>query len=380
MRQRARRKGTPLLYLVVMISFVVTSCSLILPAFTYPQHSMPSHGTVAYSGFTLKVSGSRIVDGLNREVMLKGFHLWSGNVFHYDWGRMELTVERFRQIKDWGFNLVFSSGWWGDIFEPYQDQDGVYDEKNLAKLEQVIQRAQEAGLYFIISIRVSFNDVNPPTWQGWGRHSYLLQEEYLNRYCRLWEMLVQRFKKYDNLIGYCPWHFPWHQTVITDLERAQYYSVIIPRLTESIRKYSDKILFVSSMRCQSDELPAEPLADRNVVYIHEDYKPYSVSHEGEAWNYDIDYLRRYKEPAVDFANKYNVPVMVEENGLDWHKYPKDQSRLDWLDTQLSLFDELGYVGWLNWIYTMPDGGGFAVLNEDGTPTEVVDVLRQHNSI
>ncbi len=348
-----------------------------------------SYGTINYRGIsTLRVDGSRIVDNLGREVRLKGFNLWSNDIY-YDW-HMPLKYEHFKEIKDWGFNLVRNTGWWGKDFEPYKSQPGVYNEQRLARLEETVINAEKAGVYYLISMRVSFNDTNPPYWQGWGRHSYLLTEEGLQRYCNLWEMLVQRFDRYANVVGYCPWHFPWHQTNLGDEEARRYYEVITPRLVETIRRYSDKIIFwspiklgwaeVGGSRYQSGQyVYINPIPDENVVYLHEGYAPYSVSFEGKSWNYDIDFLEKQNSFAVDFASKHNVPMMIGEVGINWHDYPKGQSRLDCIKNQLNLFDKDGYDGWLDWIYTNAvSHGGMAVLNGDGTPTEVVGVLREYS--
>jgi len=347
-----------------------------------------SSGKVApvWRGIPLRVNGSKIVDGLGREVRLKGFNLWSSDIFE-NWN-MPLTVEHFKQIKAWGFNVVRNTGWWGNNFEPNYSQVGLYDEKSLASLEKTVVDAREAGLYYIISIRVSYNDTHPVDWQGWGKANYVHTEEGLDRFSRLWEMLVQRFDNYTNVIGYCPWHFPWHQTDYSEEDANKYYEVVTPRLIQAIRKHSSKIIFwapigagkgvVDGVSYHSGQYASiNPILDENIVYMHNVYSPRSVTHEGESWDYNVDFLEAQISFAVNFSRKYNVPLIAGEFGINWHKYSKDQTRLDWLDAVLKLFERYGY-NWLNWIYSTPASGGWGILNEDGTPTEVVDVLRKYS--
>ena len=360
---------------------------------------------------SLHVSGKKIIDESGSQVLLRGFNIWSAQIFdEYPSQNFPLTVERFQQISGWGFNVIRIPLWWGANIEHYQDQPGVYDEENLQKLEQVVHYAGEANLYVILSVRVSGG---PGTdWGGWPTHSYLLTSEGLTRYCNFIEMLIQRFDPYPPIIGFNPWHFPFHGEWDANknfIISSQYYKAITPSMISSVRQYSNKIIFYSPMlhglRGISNQYPhtwdtgefafISPISDplNNAVYEHDGYWPLPVSLPDQApenhrqynypdWNYDIEDLRIQISFAKAFSDQYNVPMMMGEFGLQIHIYPEAsvrpirQSRIDYLDTKLTILDEYGDYNWLYWLYSnneVPEG----ILEADLTPSAVLPVLQKH---
>ena len=347
---------------------------------------IPSTGSVQYP--PLVVRGRQIVDRSGNPVLLRGFSLWWPNVFQEEWHPL-LSPERFREIKSWGFNTINIIVPWAQI-ERDPNQIGVYDESRLQRLDEIIQWAQDAGLYVVISIRVMNLWWDMPT-----AINYTFTEECRTRYGNFLEMIVKRFDHYENVIGYNGWHFPYHGYGDKWSDPAweeSYYNYYTPIILEKIRSNSRKIIFYSPIYQggwgpRSEDTGAfdslTPLPDNNVVYCHKLHRPYDVEHESVDWDYNYDYIRNLLQPAFDFQNKYNVPMACWEFGMEIHgaagERPIRQSRLDCLDYKLQLMDEQGNYSWVYWIYTKwePDGCPEAVLEEDGSPTQIIDVLRNH---
>jgi hypothetical protein len=352
----------------------------------------------------LRVDGKGILDENGYQVFLRGFSLWKEQVFLEQWKhRLPLTVENFRQLKSWGFNVITPFAWWGKDIEPSKDKVGVYSETNLEKLETVVENAQEAGLYVIIGLRVQHEQVEIG-WDGWAEADMLLTPEGLQRYSRMLEMIVQRFDHYPNVIGYIPWHFPWHgfwDDANNTMRAQKYYQTTTPAMVDSIRRHSSKIIFYSPFHhgtrngVDTGEFESmSPINDplKNVVYTHDGHKPSAVEWPDQAkagdpdypnWSGNVDFIKSQLSYARDFADKYDVPMMLSEFGLNIAETPRasvrpiPQSRLDCLDAKLSILDEYGY-NWLYWFYSNYTASG--VLESDLSPSAVLPVLQKHASL
>lgn len=358
--------------------------------------NISSTGTINYPG--LRVQGGQIVDEHGRSVVLRGFSLWECDVFT-DWA-MPITAERMQQIKEWGFNTVNIVAMWAYRIEPDENRPSVYNEENLQVIDDVIQLAEETGLYVTLSMRISGKDDNPPTWHGWATCQRMEDEPTVRqRFYDAWSMLIQRFDNYSNVIGYNWWFFPWHQspwgTHVSE-EADIYYDIIVPNLLDVTRAHTGKIIFftvykqgeVSAEGVRSDTgefAYIEPIADNNVVYCHGFHRPHDIEWKEDIryyengsripWDYDIEALRVELQEGLEFKNQYNVPMMVTEVGLHTYEYPLYQDRLDCYDAKLSLMDEYGW-NWLYWLYSNQPDTDSGVL-EEGTyePFPIVDVLR-----
>lgn len=389
--------------LAIVLLFLSVFSPYLVSATSAETHSISSHGTIEYNtSGRLQVEGKRIIDENGNQVLLRGFNAWHANIFEVD--GLRLTEERLQEIKDWGFNVLKAEIWWTARWAGIEqdfNQNGVYNEANLAKLETFVQRAEQVGLYVILSMRVSHVEGVPPEgqWQGWAWHDYLLTSEGLERYCNFLSMIVQRFDDYEQVIGYCPWHFPWHgDWNPPQSTKDAYYNTITPAMIDAVRTYSNKIIFYSPFHHgiatdpQGNILDAgwflyiSPITDSNVVYCHDGHRsaPSRSPDEGfrGIWDWDYDYqsVRDQYQPAIDFMNTYNVPIMLAEFGLQIHqgdtRRPIDQSRLDFTDFRLTILDEAGDYNWAYWIYGNNEVAQ-GVLEADLSPSAVVPVLRAH---
>jgi len=379
--------------IVMLAIFVLLTFSLSLgsASLTY-VHSIASNGLITYPGDPpLRVQGKLFVDALNNQVLLRGFNLWTPNVFEPEFHPL-LSLERFKEIKSWGFNTMSIPVNWKYV-EPYKDQVGAYSEENLQKMEQIIDWCGQSGLYVVISFRII------AMWwaSSWDDQEYTLEwvqtEEAQQRYQNVLTMLVQRFDEYDNVIGFNGWFFPFHGYIGKWWDPAWedcYYNVYTPIIVNTIRAYSNKIIFyspcyqggtpigtVSSESLDTGQFALiTPLNDDNVVYTHRLHRGRGVNgnargvEDGDEWDYDYAYLERQIQPAIDFMNTYDVPLCAIEFGLvTQNQLPIKQSRLDCQDYKFELMNNTGSYHWTYWLYGDPSAEE-GILNNDLTPNAV----------
>lgn len=343
--------------------------------------SIPSNGLITYPAYSsLRVDGKRIVDALDNNVLLRGFDLWEPHVFQPE-AHPLLSLERFEEIKAWGFNTINIRASWARIERDF-NQIGVYSEQHLQYIERVVDWCTQAGLYVIVSLDMDRN------WWGYDPTSqsvaYALSTEGQDRYRNFMAMIVQRFNSYDSVIGFCGWFFPFHGYGSTwynsDWEDC-YNNVYTPMIVNTIRTHSNKIIFYAP--CYQGGTPDEidtgqfnlitPLNDDNVVYGHRLHRGRGVGgnsrgvESGDDWDWDYAYVESQIQPAIDFMNTYNVPVCAIEFGLFTRGlFPIKQSRLDCQDYKFQLMNDTGSYHWTYWLYGDDKTASEGILNADLT--------------
>jgi len=342
------------------------------------------------AGESLRVIGDKIVDENGTEIRLKAFQLW-GSKMIYSSHNGNYTLEDFRRIKNWGFNAVRSTVWWSKL-EPNKNEVGFYDTSWLHTYEKYIRMANDAGLYWIFTTRVThgYVDGELPDWCTWEDNktgptaSYVSTEEGLERYANFIEWVVQELESRDhpNLIGYWPWLFPFHRESVTQEQINFYNNTVVPRLVQAVRKHSNKLVFITPIHCKPGNfVDLTPVSD--AIYGFCFYKYKGMTHGTgpiTEWDYNYTYQIEYIKPAKDFKDMYNVPVSLAEFGVRGDT----KSQADCLDFKLNLTEEYG-MSWFYWIYSNYVGtNGFDILYNGtnhplNTPKELIlNALLKYN--
>ena len=181
------------------------------------------------SGF-VTVDGTLFRDLHQRELILNGI-----NLIIKDPGRgyvCGITQEEFKQISDWGFNVIRL----GIIWDGLEPEPGVYDNSMFQCLDERIRWARENGLYVILDMHqdlysVQFSD-GAPEWATitddqmhytgavWS-DAYLISpavqtafDNFWNNtpatdgmgiqdhYAHLWKYIAERYANESTVIGY----------------------------------------------------------------------------------------------------------------------------------------------------------------------------------
>lgn len=334
------------------------------------------------------VRGKFIYDKFGRGVSLKGFALDSGRFAPgFRIGVGPFVKEDMQRIKDWGFHFVYSQLWWNWV-EPDQNQTGVYDFQNmLDRYHHVIDWCDEVNLNWIFRFRVSYEDdlSGPDAWWGWCTAGYVCTEEGLERYCNfLKDILSIMESEHDNIVAYQPWQFPFHRTQYTEEQKEFYHDRVIPEMINAVRNVTDKPIVISPLwahYANFDEMIK--VDDSNVLYSFCYYHPVNhhplTSEDQRIWegtSSDIEEQWDLLKPAIDFSNKYDVPLNVLEFGITMER----QDQLDKLRLKLQVLDYHN-IGWCYWWYSWweEDFISFNVFYPDGTPKQgIVDLLIEYN--
>lgn len=301
------------------------------------------------------------------------------------------TEEDYARIKSWGCDAVLYSIWWSK-FEPYEDQIGVYDQDNIDFLKSQIAMARRHGLKTVISMRPAWGS-DPQSWQGWssflGFNYVFFDEQGRQRYCNMLKKVAETF----DIDALCPVHFPYHRYAETDEEKENYYRVAFPAFLNAIRDVSNipvifspvnqGVGYVNGDRLTTGEYTRlTPYADPNIIYNinSHDAEYWKIAGMGEAWDGNLARLNEHFQPAVDFKNAYNIPLISIENiSLDIHsrnpQRPIEQSRLAWAEAILKKQQELD-ISWFYWRYENPPTNQ-SPIEADGSDNAVAQLIMKY---
>jgi hypothetical protein len=372
----------------------------------------------------LYVDGAIIRDMVTQEeVKLRGFVLWD-NDWVYGFGDREpyaptwvmekfmpLTQAHFDQIRAWGFNTVRIEFFWtsnhnfesgkgfGAPSEPLESQPQVYNEAGLENCLTLIEMAQAANLYVIISPRVCYDPeyvaAGTYGWYGWSTHDYVVFNQLdsagqrgLNRFVQYLEWLTERTMNESNVIAIEPWHFPYHRQS-SDQERVdRYFNDVVPAMINAVRKFSNKMIILSPPHLGHFDYTRldGPLEDSNIIYASGGYGNHYIVSDPDApsWNYDAAGIRHPHPSWRTFQEQYNVPVMSTEGpGINQQVFGGTipQDRLDLFDAVLTICDAMN--GYMVELYSGPASGwGVLETNNPEDPHcegEVIEILKRHIS-
>ena len=178
----------------------------------------------------VSIKGQNFIDSLGRTLTLHGINVINKDPKTNYLGH--ISQEEFKMFKHWGFNVIRL----GIIWDGLEPEPGVYNEDYLKGIDQMIQLANDQGLYVFLDMHqdlysVEFSD-GAPSWATitndqphltgsvWSE-SYLIspavqtafdnfwanspapddigiQDHYLN----LWKFLANRYKDNTAVIGY----------------------------------------------------------------------------------------------------------------------------------------------------------------------------------
>jgi len=292
----------------------------------------------------LKIVGSNIYDSDSNALRFKGINLTAylddnetAEDF-YKYSYLNYDKSDFKNIKSLGFNSVRINLWY-KLFED-DSNPGVFKEEGLEWLDTVIGWAKEADLYVMLDMHApqggSFQGPNHIT-------SFWNNTVYQDRFVKLWEHLVNRYK-YESTVGAydiinepCPNNEAQYQTLLS-------------RTITAIRAIDDKHILNVETSFASDT-QAFVLNETNILYDFHFYDPWN-SYTDDAnsvygtngLNYSYikglfdNYISLYKQSGVafgvsEFGQKYStfdtknasgwvddVFTILNENSASYHYF------------------------------------------------------------
>ncbi|MBI2059805.1 MAG: cellulase family glycosylhydrolase [Nitrospirae bacterium] len=273
------------------------------------------------------------------------------------------------------------------VWEAVEPRRGEYDTAYLDRLEQLIDWADQAGLYVIVDMH---QDVYARRFGGDGAPEWAILDEglayspssewYLNyaqpavqrafdnfwrntegiqdRYREAWRGVVQRAKHHSNVIGYDLMNEPFPGSLFLDLSRfdRQFFQPFTAALAEAIHAEDPEgIVFFEPNAMRTNVLGAdgfptamEPPGGPGFMFAPHFYDP--VVTAKTAYDGDTARLRRGVAALVTESNRLGVPLWVGEWSGVWTADYETARGGEFLEQMLALFDEYK-AGWSIWNYS-----------------------------
>jgi Cellulase (glycosyl hydrolase family 5) len=250
----------------------------------------------------------------------------------------------FDTLAAWGANYVNISH--PGVFAEGGDYD--FDEAVFQNLRQLIDRAEQADLFVVVSFRTGparrediFDARDPKPARLWK--SKPAQAAWV----AMWRETARRLKDRANVIGYDLMVEPdtWQHDVWNRLAR---------QITQAIREVDARtpILIGAADWSTVDSLDGLELnGDARTVYTVHQYEPYAYSHQENAQTgYQPAEVEATYRRIGDFKNQHGVPVAINEFGVE--RFAPGAS--DYLRLQMRLIEALGanHALWL-WETSFP---------------------------
>ena len=313
-------------------------------------------------------------DGYMHGVNLGG---WLSQCDHtkerYDTFVTEADIEK---IKGWGldhFRVPVD-------YNLFEDENGNYIESGFEYIQKAIDWAGKYGLNMVLDVHKTYGFSFDAAH---GEFGFFENEDYQERFYRMWEELSRRYGKYSDRVSF------ELLNEVTDKEYCDTWNAIVKKCIGRIRAIAPdvKILvggyYNNSIEALKD---LEAPYDENIIYNFHCYEPLIFTHQGAYWidgmdtsfrmpfeasykdytkymneNIDqftepfdapdenailgIEFFEHMIEEAVRVANERNVALYCGEYGVIDRADPEDA--LKWYKMITSVFDkyEIGRAAW-----------------------------------
>lgn len=254
----------------------------------------------------------------------------SGTAFDFEtaWGNPVTPDTLMTKLKELGFGAVRIPVTWRYHF----DEEGNIDEAWMARVQQVVDQAMDAGLYCIINIH---HDTGA---DGWLRATEANFNENSKTFEKFWTQIAERFKEYPDKLLFEGFNEMLDDNSEWNNPKAEAVAVI--------NKYNQ--LFVDTVRATGGNnvarnlvcctyaaattdstlngfaIPEDSVSDHIIAEVHF-YIPYEfVTDEGVTWTTPISEYTDYVEQSIDSAfdrleskmMTKGVPLIIGEFATD----------------------------------------------------------------
>ncbi len=326
----------------------------------------------------------RILEGFQKGINLGG---WLSQCVSYDREHFDtfITEKDIERIASWGLDHVRLP----IDYDVIEDENGNDIEEGFAHIDKCVEWCKKYGLNIMLDVHKTFgymfdtNEVSDPD-------RFFYDEELQNRFIDLWQKLATRYGKFQDMMAY----ELLNEVVNPDV--AEIWNGIAKRTIIEIRKIIPEAYIVVGGVCYNNvtAIPLlDPPYDDKIVYNFHCYDPVAFTHQKAYWvegmtdDFEVDYPGDLEElraksrtlpaahagaiyedcltcmgpgffemlfkPAVETAEKYNVPVYCGEYGVIDQAPLADSVR--WMQDIHSVFEKCG-IGRALWNYKNKDFG------------------------
>lgn len=292
------------------------------------------------------------------------------------------TADDMAKLREWGLTFVrvpIDLGFVMDASAP-----DLLNAEHLAVLDASIQMILDADLGVIVDLHsTSLADSNAANYSA-----SLEDPAFFEQFKVFWSNFATHLTQYDP-----EWVFfePMNEPVFYD-NPSEWEGLQIELLAAIRQVAPEHTLIATSARWSGLEtfVQLEPLDDPNIIYNFHFYEPFPFTHQGASWSSDEvkplrnvpypsspeaiataslayenasaramleDYgqaqenretLRARIQTAVDWAERYQVPLLCNEFGA-YKEFTPAADRALWVQDVRTIFEEFG-IGWAMWDY------------------------------
>ena len=273
------------------------------------------------------------------------------------------TIEDLDALRSWGANLMR----WQLVYTGKTPTDEEYDrwlEESLEKLDRFLPEIASRDMLIVL-------DLHSPPGARLGDSGYVTSEggvwnsqRYQDKFVRIWEEMTRRYQGKAGIWGFDPMNEPVDDRTTPGLARWHGRGKgqsLAERTARAIRAIDpERTLIIEPNHWGGVEAMGgfRPLAMGNVVYSPHFYTPHSFTHQGFGGRpatlsypgeiggvyWDKEQMRKALQPAVDFQQKYNVPIYIGEfSAIRW---APGESAYHYLRDLIELMEEYGW----DWSY------------------------------
>jgi len=264
----------------------------------------------------------------------------------------QCTVEDLRGLRGWGANLAEIPVL--NVYSPVAPYE--FKPENLAKLDQAVEAAEQAGLYVALTCR-----------EGPGRpdfersHEIWRDAEAQEAYAKMWQEIASHYRGRASIVGYDLMCEPHPDD---DASRPLGdWNALAQKITTAIRSVDQRTpILINSIGWAYPKQFAvlRPTGDTRTVYTVHFYDPHYYTHQkpgdhviypgfhvpGKGTNaWDKVTLESQFDVVRAFQKEYRVPIFVGEFGCARYATGADQ----WLGDQMDIYEKYRWA-WAYWAF------------------------------
>jgi len=290
----------------------------------------------------LRISGNKLVDSKNNEVILRGvanMNIWDIRSLDAKYYNGE-TIKWYKD--NWDINVLrvgIQCGFYGDGSSP-DNWIEPYTAEQIALLDRVIKDGERYGVYILVD------------WHAFGN---LSNPDLHDRTIRFWQWFANRYKESPAVLYEIfnePCCISWNEWKVQATEVVDNIRAIDP----------NSVIFIAGLDLGYDlsEVKANPIERENIGYITHPYPHKKNAQTREQWEKYFGYLAG-TYPIIASEFQFPAEGMGDYGwGRNLHTYFYQKN--------------IGFTGWS----TYPDDSGTSLFLGDGiTPTQHGFLNRYH---
>ncbi len=222
-----------------------------------------------------------------------------------------ITKEDIAVIKDWGMDHVRVPV----DYDLVEDKEGNYKEEGFAYIERALEWTGEYGLNMVLDLHRTFGYSFD---EAHGESGFFDNEDYQERFYKLWEEFARRFGGYDDRLCF------ELLNEVTSKDYCDRWNRILTECIRRIRVSAPSIKILVGGYYNNSIMALEDLCapyDENVVYNFHCYEPLIFTHQGAYWIPTMD--RNFRMPFESTYATYAANSKDQLGGV-----PKEISSFD----------------------------------------------------